>query len=184
MMTTIYALFLYHRFALDELHTGALLAMVGLIGAFIQGGMIGRLVKQFGEARLATAGTVILSLSLFALPLASGLGTLILYSAGVAVGNSLLMPTLMGMASRSVDQNWQGRALGLLQSAGSLGRAGSGRRSRACCSRSMSDARAKSMPARRSGRGAGMVAVSILFTLMLPRQMTHVAPPVDEASPA
>jgi multidrug resistance protein len=122
MMTTIFALFLFHRFDLDALHTGGMLAMVGLIGALIQGGLIGRLVKQFGEARLATAGAVILTLSLFALPLAGGMTMLIIYCAGVAIGNSLLMPTLTGIASRSVDQDWQGRALGLLQSAGSLAR--------------------------------------------------------------
>ncbi len=170
MMTTIYALFLFHRFDLDVLHTGALLAMVGLIGAVIQGGLIGRLVKRFGEARLATAGAVILSLSLFALPLASGLGTLILYSAGIAVGNSLLMPTLMGVASRSVDQNWQGRALGLLQSAGSLARwigpalAG--------LLLSMDVGRARELYARSPlWAGAALVGFSILLTLFLPREM-------------
>jgi multidrug resistance protein len=183
MMTTIYALFLYHRFALDELHTGALLAMVGLIGAFIQGGLIGRLVKRFGEARLATAGTVILSLSLFALPLASGLATLIVYSAGVAVGNSLLMPTLMGIASQCVDQDWQGRALGLLQSAGALARwigpaiAG--------LLLSLDVGRARDVYARTPlWAGAGLVAVSILFTLLLPRRMAQAVATTDDPAPA
>ena len=170
MMTTIYALFLFHRFDMNPMHTGGMLAMVGLIGALIQGGLIGRLVKRFGEARLATFGAVILAASLFALPLARGLGTLLLYSAGIAIGNSLLMPTLTGIASRSVDQNWQGRALGLLQSAGSLARwVGP---ALAGFLLSLDVGKGKEIYARTPlWAGAAMVAISILFTLMLPREM-------------
>ncbi len=169
MMTTVYALFLFHRFAFDELHTGAMLAMVGVIGATIQGGLIGGLVKRFGEARLATTGTIVLALSLFAMPLATGLATLILYAAGVAIGNSLLMPTLTGIASRSVDQDWQGRALGLLQSAGSaarwIGPALAG------WLLAFDVPRAKEFYARSPlWAGAFLVGVSILLTLLLPRE--------------
>ncbi len=179
MMTMVFALFLYHRFALDEMHTGAMLAMVGLIGAFIQGGLIGRLVKRFGEARLATAGTIVLSLSLFALPLATGMGTLVLYCAGIAIGNSLLMPTLTGIASRSVDQNWQGRALGLLQSAGSLARwigpAVAG------LLLSLDVGRAKEFYARSPlWAGAMLVGVSIFLTLLLPRESVLTPAVADE----
>ena len=47
---------------------------------------------------------------------------MILACCGIAIGNSLLTPTLSGIASRNVDSEWQGRALGLMQSAGSLAR--------------------------------------------------------------
>lgn len=122
MMTFVFALFAWHRFGFDEATTGKILAMVGLIGVVIQGGLIGRLVKSFGEVRLAVTGGFILAGSLAALPLADSLSGVLLASAGIAVGNSLLTPTLTGLASRSVDPNWQGRALGLFQSAGSLAR--------------------------------------------------------------
>ncbi len=168
MMTFVFALFLWHRFEMDELHTGNILGMVGLIGVLIQGGLIGRLVKRFGEARLATAGTTILCASLFLLPLATGLSTLLIFSAGVAIGNSLLMPTLTGMASRCVDEDWQGRALGLFQSAGSLARwvgpaiAG--------VLLSLDVHKAQDLYARTPlWTGAALVGISILLTLMLPR---------------
>ncbi|MEO6054753.1 MAG: MFS transporter, partial [Chthoniobacterales bacterium] len=122
IMTTLFALFVWHRFALDEKHTGYIFALIGFIGVLIQGGLIGRLVKRFGEARLATTGALILGLSLFGLPLSAGMGGMILISCALAVGNSLLMPTLSGIASRSVDAAWQGRALGIMQSIGSLAR--------------------------------------------------------------
>lgn len=183
MMTTIYALFLFHRFDMDPLHTGAMLAMVGFIGALIQGGLIGRLVKRFGEARLATAGATVLAASLFALPLAHDLAMLVLFSAGIAIGNSLLMPTLTGIASRSVDQNWQGRALGLLQSAGALARwVGP---ALAGLLLTLDVGRGRDVYARTPlWAGAALVAVSIVFTMMLPREMAAHDVTADEAGAA
>lgn len=122
MMTFVFALFMHHRYEMGPAATGKILAMVGVIGVLIQGGLIGRLVKRFGEIPLAITGGLFLAGSLFWLPLTHSLTGLLLASAGVAIGNSLLTPTLTGLASRSVDQDWQGRALGLFQSAGSLAR--------------------------------------------------------------
>ena len=42
--------------------------------------------------------------------------------AGTALGDSLITPALPAILSRGVDSEWQGRALGLYQSAGSLAR--------------------------------------------------------------
>jgi DHA1 family tetracycline resistance protein-like MFS transporter len=122
IMTTLFALFIWHRFGLDEAHAGYVLALVGFIGAVIQGGLIGRLVKRFGEVRLTHFGAVFLAVGLFALPLSVGIGTLLLATAAISIGNSLLMPSLTGLASRSIDAQWQGRALGIMQSFGSLAR--------------------------------------------------------------
>ncbi|MDD5200908.1 MAG: MFS transporter [Terrimicrobiaceae bacterium] len=183
MMTFVYALFVSHRFGIGTLGTGNLLALVGLIGVVIQGGLIGRLVKRCGEARLATSGALILAASLFALPLATGLGTLVLYSAGVAVGNSLLMPTLTSLASRSVDGHWQGRALGLLQSGGALARwvgpAVGG------CLLALDVSRHAAVYARTPlWLGSALVAFAWALTLLLPRK-TAIAPlPADEPTTA
>ncbi|HEY5792660.1 MAG TPA: MFS transporter [Chthoniobacterales bacterium] len=122
MMTTVFALLLLHRFELDAMHTGYLFAGIGILGAFIQGGLIGRLVRRFGEARLAFFGCLSMGAGLAGLALSPDLKGLLLSSAVVGIGNSLLMPTLSALASRSADEQWQGRALGVLQSSGSLAR--------------------------------------------------------------
>lgn len=122
IMSAIFALFVAHRYEFNTAQTGYVFAMLGVIGVVIQGGLIGRLVKKFGEARLATLGAAILTVSLFAMPFTAGIPMLLLACAGIATGNSLLSPTLSGIASRNVDAEWQGRALGILQSAGSLAR--------------------------------------------------------------
>jgi MFS transporter, DHA1 family, tetracycline resistance protein len=122
MMTALFALLLFHRFGLDALHTGYVLGAIGILGVIIQGGLIGRLVRRFGEAPIALAGAVSMCAGLCALALSSGIGIMFIASAAVGIGNSLLMPTLSSLVSRSAESSWQGRALGLMQSSGSLAR--------------------------------------------------------------
>jgi len=122
LLTAIYALFTEARLGFDATHNGYIFAYLGLIGAIIQGGLIGKLSKQFGDKALAVAGSLLLTLSMFALPMGSTLGLLLLASTGMAIGNSLVTPTLNAMASRSVNAFWQGRVLGVMQSAASLAR--------------------------------------------------------------
>jgi len=84
--------------------------------------LIGRLSKRFGDKSLAVTGTFILTASLILLPMSFTLWVLLLASTGFAIGNSLVTPTLNAMASRSVSASWQGRVLGVMQSAASLAR--------------------------------------------------------------
>jgi MFS family permease len=122
MMTAIFALLLWHRFGLDALHTGYILAGIGILGVIIQGGLIGRLVKRFGEAPLALVGAGFMCVGLCGLALSPGMKWMFAATAAVGIGNSLLMPTLSALASRSAEASWQGRALGVMQSSGSLAR--------------------------------------------------------------
>ncbi|HYP26112.1 MAG TPA: MFS transporter [Blastocatellia bacterium] len=122
MLTAIYALFTLLRFNYDAAHVGYIFAFVGLVGAIIQGGLIGRLVKAFGDKALVIAGTAVTALSMFWLPLSDSLGNLLLATTGIAVGNSLSTPTLNAMASKSASALLQGRVLGVLQSVASLAR--------------------------------------------------------------
>lgn len=122
MMTTLFALFNQKQFNYDASHTGYILAYVGTLGVLIQGGLLRRLLKKPIEKELALTGAGLLAVSMFLLPLCHSLGALLLVCAGIALGNGFVTPTLNGLASRSADRRVQGRTLGLMQSAGSLGR--------------------------------------------------------------
>jgi DHA1 family tetracycline resistance protein-like MFS transporter len=122
MLTATYALFANHRFAFDARHTGYMFAYVGLLGAVIQGGLLGRLVNHFGDKVLAVAGTAVFALSVFALPSSGSVTMLVIVSTGIAIGNSLMTPTLNGFASKTVSAAHQGRVLGVMASAASLAR--------------------------------------------------------------
>jgi DHA1 family tetracycline resistance protein-like MFS transporter len=126
IMTTSFALFTMYRFGYDAAHNGYLFMYVGIIGALIQGGLIGRLVKMFGELPLVLAGAFLFALSLFAIPLLgphTGLPMLLLAGGLFAVGNALATPSLQTLASRSVGRGEQGGVLGVTQSVASLARA-------------------------------------------------------------
>jgi MFS family permease len=122
IMTTLFALFTEKRFGYDAQANGYMFGFVGIVSVVVQGGLIGRLIKIFGEVALARTGMVLTTISLALLPLCNGLASLLLVSAGLSAGSGFASPPLSGLASQMVESNWQGRALGLLQSAGSIAR--------------------------------------------------------------
>jgi DHA1 family tetracycline resistance protein-like MFS transporter len=122
IMTTLFALFTARRFGYDAHANGYLFGFVGLVSVIVQGGLIGRLVKKFGEVALTRAGMILTTVSLALLPLANNLTVLLLVCAGLSVGSGIASPPLSGLASQMIERTWQGRALGVMQSAGSTGR--------------------------------------------------------------
>jgi multidrug resistance protein len=127
IMTTSFSLYTMFRFGYDAQHTGYLFAYVGLIAVVIQGGLIGKLVKRFGELPLILFGAFCFAISLFAVPFvgpaAGGLAALLIGGGVFSMGNSLATPTLTSLASKSVGPEEQGTVLGVTQSVASLARA-------------------------------------------------------------
>lgn len=127
IMTTSFSLYTMFRFGYDAQHTGYLFAYVGLIAVIIQGGLIGRLVKRFGELPLVIFGALCFAVSLFAVPFvgpaAGGLAALLIGGGVFSMGNSLATPALTSLASKSAGAAQQGTVLGVTQSVASLARA-------------------------------------------------------------
>jgi MFS transporter, DHA1 family, tetracycline resistance protein len=121
-VTVIYAQVSNRRFDLNQSQISYIFVMMGLIGASIQGGAIGRLAKRFGDVDLAITGFAVMALSMMAMPLAHSIPVFLVFSAGLAMGNSLSQPTMSAIASKGASPALQGRVLGIVQSAGSLGR--------------------------------------------------------------
>lgn len=126
IMTASFSLFLMFRFGYDAFHNGWVFAFVGIVSALIQGGLIGRLVKRFGEPPLVIVGTLLFTVSLFASPFVTpvvGIIGILLTGFLSSVGNALNAPTLTSLASKSVSENEQGTVMGVAQSVASLARA-------------------------------------------------------------
>ena len=68
ILTAVFTLFMVFRLGYDAFHSGWIFAFVGIISAVIQGALIGKLVKRFGEPWLVIAGTLFFTASLFAIP--------------------------------------------------------------------------------------------------------------------
>ena len=103
-----------HPFGPKEV--GYLYAYSGLLGVFIQGGLLGRLVKKFGERRLALVGYASACLGLLGLSMARPLGALLLVFSFTAFGNSVLRPCLTALVTHHSYRREQGTVLGLTQS--------------------------------------------------------------------
>jgi MFS family permease len=106
----------------DERQVGYLFAYCGLMSALVQGGLIGRLVKRFGEARLIWSSLVVVALSIALIPQAQGLGVLLLALGLFSVGSGVNRAPTMGLVSIYTPAADQGTVMGLMQSAGTLAR--------------------------------------------------------------
>ena len=116
----------------------SLFVFCGLIGAFIQGGAIGRLVKIFGEPKLIAVSLLLTGAALALLPFVKGDGQLkwlavlhaadwpwikmLLVLALLSIGSSLTRAPLFGLLSNLAPANEQGATIGVAQSAGALAR--------------------------------------------------------------
>ena len=106
----------------DAKAIGYLFAYCGIIGAFVQGGTIGRAVKKLGEPRLIAISLFLTAASLAPLPFATGWTGLLVALALLAIGSSLARPPIFGMISILTPAHEQGGTIGVAQSIGSLAR--------------------------------------------------------------
>jgi DHA1 family tetracycline resistance protein-like MFS transporter len=106
----------------DRAVVGYLFAYAGLIGALVQGGAIGMMVKRFGEPKLIVFSTVVLGVSLMFMPFLHNWPVLLAGLAGLSIGSSLTRPPLFGLISMMTPLHEQGATLGVAQGAGSLAR--------------------------------------------------------------
>ncbi|MCB9730981.1 MAG: MFS transporter [Deltaproteobacteria bacterium] len=123
MMESTFALFEEHQHHLGAQEVGRLLGLIGVIGIIIQGGLIGRLSKRFGEVPLIRLGIAGLSVSLLGLAFAPPWVPLLVVCGFLAVFQSLLQPSTQALISKRTSEEEQGFVLGTNQSLSALARA-------------------------------------------------------------
>ncbi len=121
-MEAVFALFSQHMFGWTAKENGYIFAYVGLIIVIMQGGLIGQLVKRFGEQKLLIAGLLMLALGLALLPLSSTLAVMLIALGILSAGNGAVTPTVSALLSLTSPHDGQGKVLGLSQGIASLGR--------------------------------------------------------------
>jgi MFS family permease len=109
-----------HGRAFSAREVGYLYAFSGLLAVVIQGGLIGWLVRRFGEARLVVSGFFAMALGYLAMGWAATLGQLLPVQAVAAFGSSTLRPSLTSLVTQRVPRHEQGLVLGWAQSLASI----------------------------------------------------------------
>lgn len=123
LMESTFTLFAEHTHGIGARDVGRLFGVVGIIGIVVQGGLIGRLVKRFGEAPLVPVGLVFTAAGVAMLPFAPPGWALYLTFSSIAVGQGLTNPSVQGLISRGAAATEQGSVLGSSQSMSALARA-------------------------------------------------------------
>ena len=119
-------LFWKEKIGLNEVEMGNMFAFIGLATVIVQGGLVGRLVKKFGETKLLTYGTYLFIISLIMIPWVTPQTFLpieLTAFALMALANGCLTPSITSLLSKSADPKDVGQVLGVNQSFGSLARA-------------------------------------------------------------
>ncbi len=121
-MEATFGLLNEHRYSLSARQTGYLFTLIGVLISLMQGGVVGRLVKQWGESNCIAIGTFTMIFGLGLLPFAPNIalycGIISLMSFGTGINN----PSIAGLLSRSTHVDEQGGIMGIAQSLASLGR--------------------------------------------------------------
>jgi MFS family permease len=114
----------------DMRHVALVFAYIGVLIVIVQGGLVGRLSRRFGEARLISIGPFITALGFFIIALVPGFASigaawvvLLLACIPIAGGNGITSPNVTSLISRQAEEHRQGATLGLAQGFGSLARA-------------------------------------------------------------
>lgn len=108
-----------YRFDWDETTVGYSLALVGLVVAIVQGGLVRYIVRYLGEQKTVILGIVFWTIGLFLFATASRSWMMFAYIIPYCLGG-IAGPTLQGIMSNVVPDNFQGLLQGAITSIISL----------------------------------------------------------------
>ena len=103
-----------HPFGVKEV--GYVFAYVGFLGIILQGGLIGRLVRKFGEEKLVFSGFVTATVGFALMGFTYRLPGLLVASSIASFGTGVLRPALTSLITQRAARDEQGVVLGLTQS--------------------------------------------------------------------
>lgn len=121
-METTFAMWSERRMGWGPQQNGYLFAFVGILAAIVQGGLVGRLAKKFGEVQLVLQGAAALALGMLLIPFTWSLPTLLGAMVIVAYGFSIMTPSLNSLISLQVGADEQGGVMGVGRSATTMAR--------------------------------------------------------------
>jgi DHA1 family tetracycline resistance protein-like MFS transporter len=103
-----------HPFGVKEV--GYIFAYVGFLGIILQGGLIGRLVRMFGEEKLVSSGFATSTAGFGLIGFSYHLPSLLVASTLSSFGTGTLRPALTSLITQRAGREEQGVVLGLTQS--------------------------------------------------------------------
>ncbi|MFL6450292.1 MAG: MFS transporter [Bryobacteraceae bacterium] len=106
----------WHGHPVGVKEVGYLFALSGFIGIIMQGGLVGRMVKRFGERRMVQIGFLTATLGYAAVGFTHTIWQLIWVSSLTSIGGAALRPALTSLITMKAGRREQGFIIGLTQS--------------------------------------------------------------------
>jgi len=116
-----FAYFAAEKAGLGAVQLGYIFMIMGLAGAIVQGGLVGRMTKKLGEGTVIQLGIIISAVGFGLILLIKGFGTAALFLTIFGVGNGLIRPSVSSLLTKKSTAG-HGSTTGLLSSFDSLGR--------------------------------------------------------------
>lgn len=110
----------WHAHPFGPKQVGYVYAYLGFLGIILQGGLIGRLVKRFGEHKIVWAGFFSSTLGFTALAFTYNIPALLVVAAVASAGSGVLRPAITSLITQRASRSEQGVVLGLNQSLNSM----------------------------------------------------------------
>ena len=121
-LESTFAMWSRRQFGWGPEQNGYLFAFIGLLSALIQGGLIGRLARRFGEARLVVQGAVALAIGILLIPFSTNVVVLVFAMSIAGYGFSVISPSLNSLISLRSSEDEQGGIMGVTRSASTMAR--------------------------------------------------------------
>ncbi len=115
-----FALFAERRYSFGPKQVGYVYGYVGFLGVILQGGLIGRLSRRFGDLALVKWGFLLAAIGYAALAFTFRIPALLVVSAVSSMGSGALRPALTSLITQRTKRTEQGTVLGLTQSLNSV----------------------------------------------------------------
>ncbi|TDK59322.1 MFS transporter [Bacillus salipaludis] len=116
-----FAYFAAKKAGIDTVELGYVFMIMGFASAIIQGGLVGRLTKKYGERMVIQGGIIVSAIGFGLILLVNSFLTAAVYLTIFGIGNGVIRPSVSALLTKTSTAG-HGSSTGLLSSFDSLGR--------------------------------------------------------------
>jgi len=121
-METTFAMWTRRVFSWGPEQNGYLFAFLGIVSAIIQGGLVARFAKMWGEGKMIIIGTLALGIGIGLIPFSTSVPFLMMATTILAFGFALSTPAINSLISLEAGETERGAVMGASRSASTLAR--------------------------------------------------------------
>ncbi|MFC4386264.1 MFS transporter [Gracilibacillus marinus] len=116
-----FAYFAFAKASLGTVELGYIFMIMGFAGAIVQGGLVGKMTKKFGEGNVIKIGIITSIIGFGLILFVQNFLTAAIFLSVFGIGNGLIRPSVSSLLTKQATSGY-GQVTGLLSSFDSLGR--------------------------------------------------------------